>query len=74
MDFLTRDIFDALVIVVIVIGLALAAIRFYRDVTRPIPGDANYRPRWSNDDTQPRPPVDSEAPPSENGAEATNDS
>ena len=41
----------------IILGLALAFVRLYKDLTRPLPGDPGYRPRWSDDDTQPRPPV-----------------
>ena len=54
MDFLTPEIFDLLVIVVIILGLALAGIRLYDDFTRPLPPP---RPAWSDDDTQPQPPV-----------------
>ncbi|GAB4519993.1 MAG: hypothetical protein OHK0046_29680 [Anaerolineae bacterium] len=46
MDFMTREVFDTLIIVVIVIGLALAVVRLYRDFTRPMP-----RP-WYEEDTQ----------------------
>ena len=60
MDFLTREVFDTLIIVVIILGLALAIVRLYKDLTRPRPGDPDYRPRWSDDDTQPRPPADGE--------------
>ncbi len=34
---LTPEFFDTLVLVVIVIGLALAAVRLYRDLSRPLP-------------------------------------
>jgi cytochrome c oxidase assembly protein Cox11 len=34
---LTPEFFDTLVIVVIIIGLALAAVRLYRDLSRPLP-------------------------------------
>ncbi len=37
MSSLTPQFFDALVVAVIVIGGALAAIRLYRDFTRPLP-------------------------------------
>jgi len=53
MDFLTREVFDALIIGVIIIGSALAAVRLYADFTRPLPDN---RPPWSVDDTQPHPP------------------
>ena len=37
MDFLTPQLFDLLVIIVIIIGLALAGVRLYDDFTRPLP-------------------------------------
>lgn len=49
MDFLTPEFFDLLIIVVIIIGLALAGVRLYADLTRP-------RPTRPDDDTQPRRP------------------
>lgn len=58
LDFMTREVFDALIIVVIVIGMALAAMRLYDDFTRPLPDDEEertLRPTWSDDDTQPNP-------------------
>jgi hypothetical protein len=51
---LTREFFDTLVIIVIVVGLILAARRFYQDMTRPLPPDADEPPR-ADDDTQPHP-------------------
>lgn len=54
MDFLTREVFDALVIAVIMIGLALAAVRLYADFTRPLPDDdPPDTPEWADEDTQP---------------------
>ncbi len=50
MDFLTPEFFDALVIAVIIIGGALAVVRLYRDLTRPLPDE---HPQWAADDTQP---------------------
>lgn len=47
----TREFFDTLIIVVVIVGLAFAAVRLYRDFTRPLPGDPRYRPPWSEDDT-----------------------
>jgi hypothetical protein len=47
---LTREFFDTLILVVIIIGMALAAARLYRDFTRPLPGDPRYQ---SKRDTQP---------------------
>lgn len=52
LEFMTREVFDALIIAVIVIGVAWAAVRLYRDFTRPLPPvDA---PHGLDDDTQPR--------------------
>lgn len=34
---MTREIFDLIILIVIVIGLALAAVRLYADFTRPLP-------------------------------------
>lgn len=49
MDFMTREVFDTLIIVVIVIGMALAAVRLYKDFTRPLPPFSD----WDDDDTRP---------------------
>ncbi|MCA0458222.1 MAG: hypothetical protein LCI00_29920 [Chloroflexi bacterium] len=51
MQFMTRDMFDALIIIVILVGLALAARRLYTDFTRPLPPVSQPQ-----DDTQPRRP------------------
>ena len=53
MDFLTPEFFDLLVIVVIILGLALAGVRLYDDLTRPLPAE-----RSTSADTQPRKPHD----------------
>lgn len=37
-EFMTREVWDTLILVVILIGTALAAVRLYRDFTRPLPG------------------------------------
>lgn len=37
---LTPEFFDTLIIVVIIIGLALAAVRLYSDFTRPLPPES----------------------------------
>lgn len=59
-EFMTRGVFDSLIIAVILIGGALAFVRLYQDFTRPLPPlDRNNekhsqnRPQWSDDDTQP---------------------
>jgi hypothetical protein len=49
LDFLTPQFFDLLIVVVIVLGLALAAVRLYDDLTRPLPGG----PASNLEDTQP---------------------
>lgn len=53
MDFLTPHFFDLLVIVVILLGLALAGVRLYDDLTRPLPPESPP----ADDDTQPHQPV-----------------
>jgi hypothetical protein len=54
MDFMTRDVFDTLIIGVIIIGLVLAAWRLHDDFTRPLPDN---RPDWSDEDTAEHQPV-----------------
>ena len=46
----TPEFFDTLVIVIIIIGLALAVVRLYRDFSRPLPID-------DDGDTKPNLPV-----------------
>ena len=43
MDFLTPEVFDALIITNIVVGIIIVGRKFYRDITGPLPADA---PRW----------------------------
>jgi hypothetical protein len=38
-EFMTRDIWEALILGVIILGLALTALRLYSDFTRRIDGD-----------------------------------
>jgi len=52
-EFLTPQVFDLLIIAVIIIGLALAAVRLYADFTRPLPPS---RSRSNSDDTEPKQP------------------
>lgn len=52
MRFLTREFFDTLIIVIIIIGLAWAAVRLYADLTRPLP------PEMDDEDTPPTKPND----------------
>jgi len=40
LEFLTPEVFDAIIIVNIVVGVALAWRRFRRDITGPLPDDA----------------------------------
>lgn len=51
MQFMTREMFDTLIIIVILVGLVLAARRLYTDFTRPLPTAAK-----PDDDTHPRRP------------------
>jgi hypothetical protein len=39
LPFMTRNIFDVLIIIIIIVGLVLAARRFRADLTRPMPDD-----------------------------------
>lgn len=41
MSALTPELFDTLIVVVIILGLALAVVRLYADFTRPLPPDEN---------------------------------
>jgi hypothetical protein len=52
MQFMTRGVFDTIIIVTIIVGLVLAARRLYQDFTRPLPPT----PSSPDDDTQPRRP------------------
>jgi hypothetical protein len=44
MNNLTPEFFDTLIVVIILVGLALAAVRLYRDFTRPLPPEDDTRP------------------------------
>lgn len=59
MSFLTPQFFDLLIIVVIIVGLALAAVRLYADFTRPLPPPRPPfdEPPRGDDDTQPNQPA-----------------
>ena len=54
MQFLTPHVFDLLVVVVIILGGALAAVRLYDDLTRPLP--PSEPPVDPDEDTQPHDP------------------
>lgn len=43
MDFFTPEIFDALIITNIVVGVLIVGRKFYKDISGPLPDDA---PRW----------------------------
>ncbi len=43
-SFLTREFFDTLIIVIVLIGAALAAVRIYQDFTRPLPPSRSFPP------------------------------
>jgi cytochrome c oxidase assembly protein Cox11 len=43
MTLFSREFFDTLIIVVVIIGLAFAAVRLYRDFTRPLPPEDDTR-------------------------------
>ena len=46
MDFLTPEVFNALVVANIIVGVIIAGYKFYKDVTGPLPDDA---PRWARE-------------------------
>jgi hypothetical protein len=52
MQFLTREVFDTIIVVIIIVGLAWAVIRIYGDLTRPLPPDVD------DEDTQPNKPIE----------------
>ena len=72
MDFLTRAIFDQLIVVVIIVGAALAIVRLYADMTRPLPPDDFDDPPPVADDTTPNEPVADDTIPNEPLAEQPN--
>jgi hypothetical protein len=43
-SFMTREMFDLLIVVVILVGLVLAAIRLYQDLSRPLSAEDHERP------------------------------
>lgn len=51
MFFFTPEAFDMLIIIVVLIGGALAVVRLYRDFTRPLP--ANGDEAWMLEETDP---------------------
>jgi hypothetical protein len=42
--FMTREMFDLLIIAVILVGLVLAAIRLRQDLSRPLPSEDHEQP------------------------------
>ncbi len=55
MQYMTRGIFDGIILVVIIIGFALVVVRLYADFTRPLPPD---EPDYEEGDTRPNQSVD----------------
>lgn len=56
MKTLTPEFFNALILIVIIVGLVIAGIRFYRDMVRPLPpqhDDYEDYLRMLQEDTQP---------------------
>ncbi len=53
MQFMTREMFDLLIIVVIIIGLIAAAIRLRADLTRPLPPEPGWQTFDPDEDTRP---------------------
>lgn len=45
MEFLTPEVFDALIMTNIIVGVLIAGRKFYKDVTGPLPDDAPRRMR-----------------------------
>ena len=52
MQFSTPAFFDTLIVVIMVIGIALATVRLYRDFTRPLPPNPNTMVPPRKDDAQ----------------------
>jgi len=53
LPFMTREVFDLIIIVVIGVGLVAAAIRLRADLTRPLPPEIKWETFNPDDDTQP---------------------
>ena len=58
LDFLTPDVFDALIIVNIVVGVVLAWRRFRRDINGPLPDDVPPSARDAFEPSQASAPPD----------------
>lgn len=57
LDFLSPELFDMLIIIVIIVGVILAGFRLYSDFTRPLPPSHNPE---SPQDTRPARPIQEE--------------
>lgn len=57
LEFMTREVWDTLILTVILVGGALAAVRFYRDFTRPLPGQRSQPYQEIDEDTKPKRPT-----------------
>jgi hypothetical protein len=53
MQFMTRELFDLLIIIVIIIGLIAAFFRLRADLTRPLPPEIKWETFNPDDDTKP---------------------
>jgi hypothetical protein len=53
MQFMTREMFDLLIIVVVIIGLIAAAFRLRADLTRPLPPERDWQTFDPDEDTRP---------------------
>ncbi len=56
MEYMTREVFDTMILVVVILGLPMAFVRLYRDLSRPLPPQHPFDPRYGvydDEDTQP---------------------
>lgn len=53
MGLLTPEVFDRLILANLIVGVLLAGLRFYREMTRPLPDRDSYDSAASLEDTQP---------------------
>ncbi len=53
MQFMTREVFDAIIFIIIIVGLIAAFFRLRADLTRPFRPPQDYQPFNPDDDTKP---------------------
>lgn len=53
LEFMTREVFDTLILVVIIVGMALAFVRLRADFTRELPPDERDFLTMDDEDTKP---------------------